>query len=291
MKFIKIGVLVLVVLSLAACARTFGYRFADTYLMWQTRSYVTLDRTQRSELRDNINALLQWHAEQEMPHYDQLLINLQDDIASQSLDDSRYNVYQQHIESRWLAVREAVLPVALELLPQLSDEQVAQLIESLAERIQERADTFAEQGVEARREEGAESYHKQLKKWFGEVTAEQEAFIASWSDDMPDMTEHWIEYRVRWAEAFRHALTQRDDKDAFAAALTPLFLAPETLRPQALQAQVAKTDVVGRQSILHIAATLNDNQRQHFIAELDSLRSDLASMAATRDVTFPPVAP
>lgn len=276
--------LLLVCLSLAACARTFAYRFADTYIMWQVRGYVSLERSQRAELRENINHLLQWHAETEMPHYDRLLRDLEQDILAESLDAERYTYYQSQVELRWLAVREAIYQSARELLPQLSDKQVAQLMESVAERIQERADTFAEQGVDARREEGAESYRKQIEKWFGEVTDEQEQSIAEWSETMPDMTDQWIEYRVRWAEGLHMVLAVRNEHTVFAEQLAPLILNPETLRPEALQVKAAQADQVGQQSILQIAGSLTESQRQHFARELRDLRGDLASMAGTRGV-------
>lgn len=284
MKPVRLFVLVLVVLSLAACARTFAYRFADTYIMWQVRGYVSLERSQRSELRDHVNQLLQWHAETEMPHYDRLLRDLEQDILAQSLDADRYAYYQSQIEQRWLAVREAIYEPARELLPQLNDKQVAQLMESLAERIQERADTFTEQGADARREEGAESYSKQIDKWFGEVTDEQSEIIAEWAEAMPDMTDQWIEYRVRWAEGLQTVLAMRNEHAAFAEQLAPLLLSPDTLRPESLQEKAALADQLGQQSVLQIAGSLTESQRQHFAGELRDLRADLASMARTRGV-------
>lgn len=280
----RVFVVLFIILAVAGCARQMAYRFADTYLAWQARSFVSLDSEQRGVLRDNIDMLLQWHAEHEMPRYHVLIDELTQDLERQQLTAERLSYYEQQMADYWLTIREQVLLPAKQLLPRLSDEQVNQLIESIAENIQERADIYAEQSTEERRDESAEAIVEQVERWFGEITDEQQLIVQNWTQQMPDMTELWIEYRVRWAEGLAEALQQRQDSEAFVALLEPLFLQPEQLRSAQLRELGEQSQALSRQAILDIAKELTSEQRTHAIDELNGWRDDLAAMMRSRSV-------
>lgn len=282
----RMGVLLAIILSVAACSRSFGYRFADTYIMWQVRGYVSLDRSQRSDMRSEVNQLLQWHAENEMPVYVSLLQTLIDDIEGQRFDQHRYAYYQSQVDERWRVVREQLLTPAVQLLPRLSDHQVEQLLCNLHERIDEREAKFLEQGVEERRDDGADTFTQQIERWLGYASEEQLQIVEQWAEQMPDMTTLWIEYRRQWADYFAAALAKRDQPDAFASAMQPLVLTPEQWRSDALLEAVATTDEIGRESLLALATSLSSEQRAHLITQLQGLQRDISRMARTRDVTI-----
>lgn len=277
-------VVFLIILAVAGCARQMAYRFADTYLAWQARSFVSLNGEQRSLLKDNIDMLLQWHAEHEMPRYHALIGELTQDLESENLNAERFSYYEQEMADYWLTIRKSVLSPAKDLLPRLNDEQADELIVSIAQNIQERADQYKEKTSEERREESAESIASQIERWFGEVTDEQRLIIETWTEQMPDMTELWIEYRVRWAEELAAALQQRQDREQLAALLEPLFLEPEQLRSEKLNELGAQSQELSRQSILELTDTLTEEQRKHVIDKLNGWRTDLASMMRSRSV-------
>ncbi|RUO25728.1 hypothetical protein CWE09_03075 [Aliidiomarina minuta] len=280
----RILIVFFIILAVAGCARQMAYRFADTYLAWQARSFVSLDSEQRGALRGNIDTLLQWHAEHEMPRYHALIGELTEDLEKQNLNTERLSYYEQQMADYWLAIRQSALSPAQSLLPRLSDEQADELIVSIAGNIQERADQYKEQTTAERRDESAESIAEQVERWFGEITDEQQQIIKTWTQQMPDMTQLWIEYRVRWAEGLSEALNQRHDSEQLAALLELLFLQPEQLRSEELNELGEQSQALSRQALLELTDKLTTEQREHAIEKLNGWRTDLASMMRSRSV-------
>ncbi|MGX5914190.1 DUF6279 family lipoprotein [Aliidiomarina sp. Khilg15.8] len=283
--YLRVALVLLIVVAITGCARQLAYRFADTYIAWQVRDYVDLNRDQRDQLDIAINDFLQWHAETEMPRYLILLEQIDEDIAEQNFSASRLTYYQQALAQRWQAVRDAVTEPALELLPGLSDEQVAQLIESIAANIQSRADEYQEQTTAERREDGVENVRKLVERFLGSVNEEQEQAIQTWTQAMPDMADEWIEYRVSWAESFRGALQKRSDRAEFEALLIPLIEDPHSLRGETLQSKGMQSRELSQVMVLRILQATDAEQRSYLRDEISSLAEDLRGMMRIRGVS------
>lgn len=284
---LRVALVLLIILAVTGCARQLAYRFADTYIAWQIRDYVDLTRDQRDQVDVAINDFLQWHAETEMPRYISLLEQIDKDVAEQNLSTTRLDYYQQAFAKRWQAVREALADPALELLPGLSDEQVQQLIKNMAANIQSRADDYQEQTTAERREDGVENVRKLVERFLGSVNDEQEQAIQTWTKAMPDMADEWIEYRVRWAEDFRHALQVRDEGAAFEKRLLPLIEDPHSLRSEELQAKGMQSRELSQVMVLRILQAMDAGQRRHLRDEMQSLADDLRGMMRIRNVPPP----
>lgn len=276
-----------VILALGACSRSFGYRFADTYLTWQVRGYVSLERSQRRDVRDQINHLLQWHAEKEMPLYHSVMGELADDIQNNQLDEQRFYHYQSLLAERWYVVRAELLAPGLKLLPQLSESQVRELIRGMHERIddaEKEATKELKDAAQSREEFLLERYVEQFERWFGDITAQQKTHLEAWVIELPDNDGLWFEYRRAWTDAFSAALALRDEPSAFAVELEPLIKNPEQLRSDALRHNMTLMDELTKPNIISLVAQLTTEQRAHFTDKLEGYRADLVRMARTRGV-------
>lgn len=288
-RWARLTVLGVLILAIAGCSRTFAYRFADTYLVWQARSYVSMDRSQRSELRREIKILLQWHAEQEMPLYVSLLQELSDDIRDQKFTAQRYDYYQDQIDQRWVAVREQLMPPALDLLPLLSDQQTTQLIDKLNEQVDEREQEFLERAQADTTSDETENdggLVTKLERWLGQVSDTQVQIVEQWIAQSPAMASLWLSYRRGWAAGFADALALRQQPLSFAESLEPLILRPELERSSELTEAIRQADAVSRKHIIELANSLSEEQRQHFIQQIHDLQRDIARMARTRKVSI-----
>lgn len=284
--WVKCSVIIVLVFALSSCSRSFGYRFADTYAMWQVRGYVSLDREQRRDLRAEINALLQWHAEQEMPEYHALLAQLRDDITHQRIETDVYQSYQIAVDERWSAVRQQLMAPALGLLPRLSDAQADELVASIRERISEQEQESLDKSAEQRAQDNADSLAKQAERWLGRLNDEQRQLLQDWTADAPSMASYWFEYRRRWADEFAAALSVRNNPAEFEDTLQVLIVNPEQLRPQALNDLLEESDTFNRNYMFALADTLSAQQRDHLVRALGDTQTDLTRMARTRGVTI-----
>lgn len=276
--------LCLVLLAVTGCSSQIAYRFADTYIAWKIRDYVDLNSAQREQADEVVEGFLQWHAETEMPRYLVLLDDIDSDVGSAEFSRSRIEYYQQAIAERWAAIRLRATEPALALLPELNDDQVAELIASIADNIQQRADEFESKSTDERREESIESVAELVERFMGSVNEEQHDAISVWSKAMPDMTDEWIEYRVTWAEEFRSALQTRHDDAEFEAALIPLFEEPRALRSEEALRKSEQAKEVSQSLVLDVLQSSDAEQREHMRRELADLADDLRDMMRTRDV-------
>lgn len=277
-------ILCLVLLAVTGCSSQIAYRFADTYIAWKIRDYVDLTSTQREQVDVAVNDFLQWHAETEMPRYLLLLDDLDNDVASADFSASRIEYYQQAIAERWAAIRLQATEPALALLPDLNDDQVAELIASIADNIQQRADEFASKSSDERRKESIESVADLVERFMGSVNEEQRHAIRDWSQAMPDMTDEWIEYRVTWAEEFRNALLTRHEDTEFEAALMPLFEKPRALRSEDARRKSDQAKEATQSMVLSVLKSSDAQQREHMRGEFADLADDLRGMMRTRDI-------
>ncbi|RUO31807.1 hypothetical protein CWE12_02060 [Aliidiomarina sedimenti] len=283
-RLLKLIVVALIVLGVGACSRSFAYRFADTYIVWQARDYVSLEREQHEALNEEVEAFLQWHAETQIPRYHLTLETLEADITEATLDPEAVRQYSDLAADFWFQVRSGALPAALRLLPDLSDAQVDELIQSVADSIQQRLDEYQDSTADERVAERRDMFQKQAQRWLGAVTGEQQALFDEWADSIDDSTMLWIEYRLEWAEQFASALEQRSQSDLLSEHLDGLFLEPENLRGDVLITQTSAAKEASQERLMTLHGLLTDDQRLHFAAELQELRRDLRSMLRSRDL-------
>ena len=117
-----------IILSLSSCSRSIGYRFADTFILWQLDNYVTLEGEQRERVKTEIEDLLQWHAESELPKYHHLLVELQTLVENDQLTQQELQQIALQVETFWLNLRKQVFPILVAELAAMSTAQHNELI-------------------------------------------------------------------------------------------------------------------------------------------------------------------
>ncbi|MFU8783582.1 DUF6279 family lipoprotein [Aliidiomarina sp.] len=278
---ISVVFLIFLVLSVTSCSsRQLGYRYAETLISWQAGRFVDLTDEQDAVLREETNLFLQWHAEQHMPHYHQLLSELATDIRATTISPERIDYFQKHMEGYWLEIRQQLIAPSVRLLSMLDDEQVAQLLTKLTENREERA----EEAVEAtNKDQRQERVLRSLRRYAGRPSAEQQQIVATWHAETPDVQTDWIAYQGRWQDAFTEALAARHSTD-FAKQLSDLFLHPEQFRGAAMAATLEDSNQASKAMLIELHNSLSNRQTTRVWQRITRLQRDLAAMAKQRDV-------
>ena len=73
----------LLTLLAAGCTMSFTYNHLDWLIPWYVDDYVDLSRQQRQLLQGQLGPVLQWHREEELERYLELLDQIEADLAGE----------------------------------------------------------------------------------------------------------------------------------------------------------------------------------------------------------------
>jgi hypothetical protein len=279
----KTILLLLVVLAgtLAGCTNFF-YNRLDTLAAWYVQDLVSLDDSQRNDLRTWLNETLRWHRRSELIRYAKFLREL---AATSARPGSAvtYKSVEEQVEGFGSRLVEQAAPDAARLLMKLTPEQLDEFEANLAEKARERNEKNLAALADGKwHEKRAKDIDKQLKRWTGTVTKEQRQLIAQLSTQFQSTTSDWLESQERWRQAMFGALRARFTAGESPAVVEERILAllrtPETQWTQAYQAKATQNREQSLTVLGAIDASLTAAQRAHLQRELIQLAEQLEGM-------------
>lgn len=273
--------MVAVALSAAACTNFF-YNRLDTLAAWYIQDLVSLDDDQRSDLRSWLEGTLQWHRSSELRRYATFLRNLAGTAAHPGNSTTYRNVETQ-VEEFGSRLVEQAAPDAARLLMRLTPEQLTEFESNLAEKSRERNEESLKALANGKwHEKRARDIEKQLKRWTGSVTKEQQQLIAQQSERFDSTTADWLESQARWRQAMFGALQARFTAGQSPAVVEERILAllrkPESQWTSAYQSKATQNREQSLAVLAAIDASLTPAQRSHLQRELTQLAQQLETM-------------
>ncbi len=258
-SFAKPFVLILVLaFGLAGCSSTkLAYRYADWGIVWWVEDYVSLTADQKQQLNSDIEQLRQWHCSAELPRYQAWLDELESDVSNNPPDQATVEYHQQQLFSFFPSLLERATPVATNLLSSLSDEQVQELADNMAQSQREMEEEFLADSPEATAEARAERTAERVERWLGELNSKQRDIVRQWSANRGAQTEIWLQGRKNWQLALLEILEGRDEP-TFEAELEYLILNSEEVRGEAYKAMMAESRAA-MASLMHDLILAGDN--------------------------------
>ena len=258
-SFAKSFVLILVLaFGLVGCSSTkVAYRYADWGIVWWVEDYLSLTADQKQQLNNDIAQLRQWHCSAELPRYQAWLDELESDVSNNPPDQATVEYHQQQLFSFFPSLLERATPVATNLLSSLSDEQVQELADNMAQSQREMEEEFLADSPEATAEARADRTAERVERWLGELNSEQRNIVRQWSANRGAQTEIWLQGRRNWQLALLEILEGRDEP-TFEAELEYLILNSEEVRGEAYKAMMAESRVA-MASLMHDLILAGDN--------------------------------
>jgi hypothetical protein len=268
-------------LGVSACTNFF-YNKLDTLAAWYIQDLVSLDESQRSDLRSWLESTLQWHRSSELARYSKFLRELSVKAAHPG-NAATYKGIETQIEQFGARLVDQAAPDAARLLMSLSSHQLTEFEANLAEKSRERNEENLKALANGKwHEKRAKDIEKQLKRWTGSITKEQHLLIAEESKRFDSTTADWLDSQARWRKAMFGALQER-----FTAAQSPtaveerilaLLRSPESQWTRAYQTKAAQNREQSLEVLGAIDASLTPEQRSHLQRELIKLAQQLETM-------------
>ncbi len=165
MSFKKLVITFLLALSLVACSGfKFTYNNISWFLPWYLDDYLSLNREQEKEFDHHFNQIWLWHRKNELPQYSQFLHEIINDIDTHKMNQERLHYYTEQAKIYYIRIIHKTLEQGSGFFASLDDQQIAGMLESIAE---DDAD-FKEYVADMDKEEGsvASSYSGSNKSHF-----------------------------------------------------------------------------------------------------------------------------
>jgi hypothetical protein len=260
----------------------FFYNRLDTLAAWYVQDLVSLDEDQRSDLRATLESTLQWHRQSELVRYAKFLRELAEQSARPG-NARTYKAIEEQVEGFGARLVEQATPDAARLLMSLTPAQLNEFETNLAEKSRERNEKNLKALAQGKwHDKRAKDIEKQLRRWTGSITKEQQLLIAEQSKRFDSTTADWLESQARWRQAMFGALRERFTAGSSPAAVEERILAllrtPENQWTRAYQTKAAQNREQSLAVLESIDASLTAAQRAHLQSELTELAQQLETM-------------
>lgn len=278
---LRSGGLVVLAMLVGGCSIKFAYDNADRLVRWQVGEYVDLDREQKALLAARLDEFMTWHRRTQLPEYADQMFLWSQQLTDQVTSDQIAGMFEQMM--LWGArMEDRGLPIAVEVMTSLSDDQVARL----GPRLELSNVEFAEAELGVSEEEAQQSWANQfedaLERFTGRLDIRQRNYIQRRAVAYQPELVLWAEYRRRWQAELLSLLDQRHS-DEFAAAFSELARAREDYYGEQYTRVSEENIELSRDVAAYVLSNLSQRQSDHLRDSLMKLGDDFADLAAGSD--------
>lgn len=239
MCFLRVGTVRLVagllaLALLAGCsANRFLYNRADTFVRWAVDDYVDFTSEQQQRFDDNLDVLLDWHRQVELPQYREFIF-----LSIAALDDGvtidEAIVISEAIEQAVNRLQAEFIELLLLTGEDLSEQQILDFLAELDRQQQEFAEERLVRDEETYAADAAKSLEGLAKRLLGRLDEAQQSLIASRSKELTRIDRLWYDDRTVWGATLRTILETRAPdwqsdvralSEARSSARTPAYVA------------------------------------------------------------------
>lgn len=280
--------LVLALLSMAAlqgCGVKLLYNNLDHVVPWYVDSYIDLTPEQRRYLKRRLQEHLYWHRTTQLDAYVATLEEAARDVQH-GLDAERLEAIVDEVKAHRDVLVDEILPTAVVVFADSSDEQLLQFAVRLEEKNQEMLED-ADDDPAKLRATWSKEIRRTLKDMVGRLTDEQKQLIEARSEEVVFAPEADVRYRRHWEGDFLRALAKRDDPVWFAGRAAYMVHNYEQWYTDEFRAVEKHDDDFYRTLVLSVDRLLTPEQRLRLSQWFLDLAQDLRELAA--DAEAPPV--
>ena len=268
-------------LVLSGCSSTrMAYRYADWGVVWWVEDYVTLTDAQKTQLYEDLDELRGWHCATELPKYQVWLNTLETDVRQQNITPEALSQHQDELLGFFPPLLSRATPIATRLLTSLTDAQVRELTENMAERQRELEQEYLGEDPAATAVARAERTSERLERWLGDLNGNQRAIVTRWSAQRDRQTEIWLQGRRNWQLTFLEALERRQEP-GFEQEVARLLNESTSIRGEEYEAMMARSRVALNTLIHGVVAAGATAQLAHLKNRAAELNRDFEALTCS----------
>ena len=261
------------VLMLTACT-SFAYKRLDWLIPWYVNSYVDLTSEQRKLLRKKLTSPLDWHREEELANYTDILNRIETDLDGEVTADM-VRGWADEMFGAAVRVQRSLLVVALEFGEQVTDEQVEEFVTSLWERQEAMDQEFSARSDSEYADDDYDNLVETLERFLGRLNAEQKVILREASNKLVRFDKAWLEEGRAWLRKMENLL-QREP--GWQEAMLQAYDARSDLRSAEYRAAFEHNMGLVTQAYAEVIGIMNERQRKKAQNEFDDLKRMLTSL-------------
>ena len=264
--------------STSGCTTKLAYDFLDWGLYWELKDYVKFTRDQRLLVKDEISQLIDWHRSEELPQYADQLEKLSKELKS-GITVDQLEEFSNNLRDSWQRIVIKTLPAAVDIISNLTDEQVNDFLKMLIEKEGDDAKKI-EKGTHVRTVKKREAYvSKKIVDVIGKLNEDQKSLIAQWALSMKPTQELSLAQAIQWRTRMQTVLAERHNEQQMEDNLMVLFANPEQLRSASYRRVIEKNKRLIMQLLFDLNRTLTNQQRSKLIKKLQSYINDFRDLS------------
>ena len=195
---------------LVGCSSTtFIYNRIDFLLPWYLESYVDLNQEQRKNLNELLEPFFEWHREEELPKYAEIIGDLEllldEKIELSSIESITYDV-----EQAWFRIEDEMILWAIPMTRDLSQEQIDEFLQTMQTKTLQSEKKYLVRNLQTYQNDNYKRIRKNLRRFIGGMNKGQLDLINAASKEMIRVDGHWINNRKALIENLKLIL-KRDD--------------------------------------------------------------------------------
>jgi len=254
--------------AVAGCATTLVYNHADWLLLRQLDGYFDLSRSQKAFVSARLDAILDRHRREALPHYEvvieQVRRRIQNGLTDSDLDWAFTQYDQLRLDLFGRFARDGGDFVRL-----VEEPQVMRLRTALRRRLGDQEQLLRED-PSARMAKRTQRILALVKEWLGPLTREQEQHITQLTMAFPDTLPAWYAHQLRRNDQLVNVVESRHGDDA-PARLRDWLTDPERAANPAFIESNSQLKHHIAQLILTLDRLATAEQRRHVLAKLEEL--------------------
>ncbi|MDB5106110.1 MAG: hypothetical protein JWP91_3799 [Fibrobacteres bacterium] len=269
----------LLAMALTGCNKLkLGYEYADWLVTYSVEDNFDLDRPQRNQLKDEVDAYFHWHRKQMLPLYAE--------FAAYVADSARNGLRPLEIDSGFARYRalyrttmEPVVERSMPLLQSLSPEQVDQWLERQHKKNAKLRKEFSG-SLEERLEHRYQKIVDEMEDWTGKLSKEQKAKIKVLNRTLPWNGNLWLETREKMQDHLADLLKKRAPKEELKGFLGNYLLDTDLLKSPDYRLKSREFEARMRTLIYIIHNSLTSEQKRRFIQQVEKLSNDFRVLSS-----------
>ena len=229
-------------------------------------------------VKDEISQLIDWHRSEELPQYADQLEKLSKELKS-GITVGQLEEFSNNLRDSWQRIVIKTLPAAVDIISNLTDEQVNDFLKMLIEKEGDDAKKI-EKGTNARTLKKREAYvSKKIVGVIGKLNEDQKSLIAQWALSMKPTQELSLAQAIQWRTRMQTVLAERHNEQQMEDNLMVLFANPEQLRSASYRRVIEKNKRLIMQLLFDLNRTLTNQQRSKLIKKLQSYINDFRDLS------------
>ncbi len=198
------------IIFLTGCSSTaFVYNRIDFLLPWYLEGYIDFNRDQKQNLNEQLIPFFNWHREEELPKYANIIGELEV-VLNNEVEIDKIKLITLDVEESWFRLEDQIIIWATPLAEDLTEEQINKFIGVLQAKTSQSENQYLNRNDQVYQNDNYKRIRKNLRRFMGSLTNEQRTLLKTTSQNMKRVDGEWIESRKSFIEKLR-VILQKDE--------------------------------------------------------------------------------